>query len=312
MFKNMIFYSLTVFIWGSTWIAIKYQLGNVDPLISVVYRFALASALIFLYCGVSGRIMRFARKDHLFMALQGVCLFALNYWLVYLSELYLTSGLVAVIFSTIVFFNIVNGYIFLKTPISLKVFCGAVMGVAGIGLVFWPELAGFSFDDVGFKGLVLITGGTALASLGNIISSRNQKNGVPVVQNNAFSMAYGCAFMLIVAFITNKHVGFDTSFAYVASLFYLVVFGSIVAFGCYLTLIGRFGAARASYANLVFPIVALIISTLFEGYQWSGLSIMGVFIILTGNFVALTTLTFQEVKEWISIRNFHPPANAKP
>lgn len=304
MLKNITFYSLTVFIWGSTWIAIKYQLGSVDPLLSVIYRFALASGLIFLYCGISGRAMRFTRKDHVFMVLQGICLFALNYWLVYLSELYLTSGLVAVMFSTIVFFNIINGYFFLKTPVSLKVFCGAVLGILGIGLVFWPELSGFNFDDTGFKGLVLIIGGTAFASLGNIISSRNQKNGVPVVQNNAFSMAYGSGFMFIIALITNKAIVFDTSFLYLSSLFYLVVFGSIVAFGCYLTLIGRLGAARASYANLVFPIVALIISTLFEGYQWSGMSIAGVSIILTGNFIALTSLKFDGVKEWVRIRIF--------
>ena len=137
---NFLLYASATLIWGSTWLGIKFQLGQVDPLVSVVYRFCLAAGLLFVWCGLRGLSMRFAVRDHLFIALQGACLFAVNYWLFYLAEVYLTSGIVAVMFSTIVFWNILNGRIFLKTPIRPQVIMGTGLGIVGIGLVFWPEI----------------------------------------------------------------------------------------------------------------------------------------------------------------------------
>ncbi|MBW2654403.1 MAG: DMT family transporter [Deltaproteobacteria bacterium] len=124
--RNIILYIITVLVWGSTWIAIKYQLGDVDPMVSVIYRFGLATVLLMLFCYVKGLKMKFSLKEHSFMALFGVLLFSVNYWLVYVAELYLTSGLVAVIFSSIVFMNIANGSIFLGAAVDKKMMIGAL------------------------------------------------------------------------------------------------------------------------------------------------------------------------------------------
>ena len=290
LIRNLSLYAVTVFIWGSTWLGIKFQLGEVDPLVSVIYRFCLASALLFAWCGLRDLNMRFALRDHLFIALQGTCLFAVNYWLFYLAEVHLTSGIVAVMFSTIVFWNIFNGRLFLKTPLRANVIGGAVLGIVGICLVFWPELSGFSLVDDGFRGFVLSMAATLLASFGNILSSRNQRHGLPVVQTNAFGMAYGTLLMLLVALIAGKPFSIDPSAPYILSLLYLALFGSVIAFGCYLTLVGSIGADRASYATLLFPIIALIISTVYEGYQWSLPAVAGVAVILAGNALSLAKI----------------------
>lgn len=287
MVKDLLLYAITVLIWGSTWLGIKFQLGQVDPLVSVVYRFCLASVLLLAWCGLRGLNMRFSTRDHLFIALQGTCLFAVNYWLFYLAEVHLTSGIVAVLFSTIIFWNILNGRIFLKSPMRANVIVGAGLGIAGIGLVFWPELSGFSLADEGFKGFMLSMAATLMASFGNILSARNQKHGLPVVQTNAYGMAYGTLLMLAAALITGKPFTIDPSAAYVLSLLYLALFGSVIAFGCYLTLVGKIGADRASYSTLLFPVIALVISTLFEGYRWSPPAVAGVAIILAGNGISL-------------------------
>lgn len=287
MIRNLSLYVVTVLIWGSTWLGIKFQLGHVDPLVSVVYRFCLATAILFAWCGWRGRRMRFPLREHLFIALQGACLFAVNYWLFYLAEVHLTSGIVAVMFSTIVFWNMLNGRLFLKTPVRAAVVWGAGLGIAGIGLVFWPELSGFTLDDDGFKGFLLSITATLMASLGNILSARNQRAGLPVVQTNAYGMGYGALLMLVTAVVAGKSFTIDVSAPYLVSLVYLALFGSVIAFGCYLTLVGRIGADRAAYATLLFPIIALIISTLCEGYRWSTPAIAGVAIILAGNAVAL-------------------------
>lgn len=288
MIRNLLLYAATVCIWGSTWLGIKFQLGSVDPLVSVIYRFCLAAGLLFAWCRLRGLRLRFSGLDHLFIALQGVSLFAVNYWLFYLAEVYLSSGIVAVVFSTIVFWNILNGRLFLRTPMRANVLCGAVLGIVGIGLVFWPELSAVSLDDAGFRGFLLSVAATLMASFGNILSARNQRHGLPVVQTNAFGMAYGALFMLAAALVMDKPFFIDPSPAYLGSLAYLALFGSVIAFGCYLTLIGRIGADRAAYATLLFPIIALLLSTLFEDYRWSPAAIGGVVVILSGNTLVIS------------------------
>lgn len=305
--QNILFYILTILIWGSTWIGIKFQLGTVDPMVSVVYRFTLAALVLLVWCRIRKLQMAFTLKDHIFMALQGTFLFALNYWLFYAAELYLTSGLAAVIFSTILIMNMINGSIFLKTPFDSKVIVGGALGLCGIVLVFKPELSGFHWSGSdAVQGILLSFGATLLASFGNILSARNQKNGLPVIQTNAWGMTYGAALMLFIAFAAGKPFNFDPSLEYVAALIYLALFGSIVAFGCYLTLVGSIGVDRASYTTLLFPVVALLISTLWENYQWSSEAITGVVLILAGNFMMLKKTSIQKIKERL---HKHPAAS---
>jgi drug/metabolite transporter (DMT)-like permease len=289
MNANIFFlYGSTVIIWGTTWLAIKFQLGSVDPMVSVLYRFMAAALTLFLYCKLRGLKMRFRLKDHIFMALQGLVLFSVNYWLIYLAEVHVTSGLVAVIFSGIVFMNMINGAVLLGSPIRSNVLLGGTIGVLGIVLVFWPQLISFSLSDKGALGLVLSVVSTFMASLGNIISARHQQNNLPVIQTNAYGMAYGAVIIGAISLISGKTFSFEMSLAYVGSLFYLSLFGTVIAFGCYLKLIGKIGADRAAYATMLFPIVALGISTVYEGYQWAPNNIIGMAIVLIGNWMVLS------------------------
>jgi drug/metabolite transporter (DMT)-like permease len=284
---NLLFYAGVILIWGTTWFAILFQLGEVDPLVSIIYRFAIAAVILMIYCLAVGKRMRFPFRDHFFMALMGVFLFALNYWLFYIAEISLASGLVAVVFSTMVIWNILFGKFFLKTPIRPMVLLGATLGFTGIGLVFWPELSAFNFSSKGMLGLALSLAATVSASLGNIISARNQMSGVPVVQANAWGMSYGTVLMIVAALLTGREFTFQITVPYVSSLLYLAVFGSVFAFGMYLTLLGRIGADRAAYTSLLFPIVALALSMMFEGYRGSVGAMAGVILILAGNFIVL-------------------------
>jgi drug/metabolite transporter (DMT)-like permease len=285
--ENLFLYAITVLIWGSTWLVITFQLGEVDPILSVAYRFTLASVVLLAYAGLRKANLRYSAREHLYFGLQGVLLFSLNYLLVYLAEQRLTSGLVAVIFSMLVFMNILMGALFLGTPVRRNVVIGALIGLTGISLVFLPELKGFSLQDSGFVGLLLSVGGTLFASLGNIVSARNQREGLPVIQTNAFGMGYGAVLMFIFALVRGVPFTFEATPGYILSLIYLAVFGSVIAFGAYLTLLGRIGADRAGYSSLLFPMVALGLSTLFEGYQWSAAALVGVLLVVGGNFLVL-------------------------
>jgi len=285
--KNLLLYFATVLIWGSTWLAITFQFGPVDPMVSVVYRFALAALLMFAICLFSGRTLRFNRKAHAIMALFGFLLFSINYWLVYLAETYITSGLVAVVFSTLVFMNALNGRLFMGTPIRRSIIVGAIVGLAGVALIFWPEITATDMSTSTVTGLVLSVASVFLASLGNVTSARIQELNLPVLQSNAFGMAYGAIVMTIAAVLFGKPFVFSPTVPYVCSLIFLSVFGSVIAFWAYLTLLGRIGAAKAAYAIMLVPVVALIFSTFFEGYQWTFSAVIGLAMVVIGNLMLL-------------------------
>ncbi len=280
-------YLTCVLIWGSTWFAIKFQLGVVAAEVSLVYRFSLAAILLLLFCLLSKRNLRFSPSQHLFIGLQGLFLFSSNYLVFYWATGLLTTGIVALLFSTVILMNIVNGAIFLRQTIKPTVVFGALIGIAGIAAVFWSEVVGVQSDVASWQGLWLCLIATFLASIGNILSARNQRETLPVVQTNAWGMTYGALIMLIYAFFSGAAFDYDTSPAYSVSLVYLSVFGSIFAFGSYLTLIGRIGVDKTAYAAVLFPIIALGISTLFENYQWSAEAVFGFVLVLIGNYLVL-------------------------
>ena len=284
---NLLLYATTVTVWGTSWLAITFQLGQVAPEASVTYRFALAALILVAFCLASGRSLRFGAKEHVWIAIQGLFLFSTNYILVYFSTQYLTSGLVAVAFSSVVVLNIMGGAVFLATPMRPRVVSGALLGIAGIGLVFGPELQSFDLSRTGTQGLVLCLLGTLSASLGMLTSARNQRRGLPVIQTNAIGMAYGTAIMAGFTVLGGRGFGFDPSFAYTASLLYLAVFATVIAFWSHLTLLGRIGADRASYAAVLFPIIALALSTAFEGFVWTASAGLGVVMVIAGNGLVL-------------------------
>jgi len=285
--QNILLYICTILIWGSTWLAITFQLGRVDPLVSIFYRFLSASLLSLVLCRALRLNMRFSRKEHGWIALQGFLMFSIGYWMVYTAERFIASGLAAVVTSSLIFMNILHGRLFLRKPVRGHVVSGAVLGIMGIVLIFLPEFSRLHWSDKALQGFVLCTVSTVIYSLGNITSERNQKTGMPVLQTNALSMGYAALIVLFLIWIGGKRFEFDPSMRYVGSLVYLSVFGSIAAFWCYMTLIGRIGADKAAYGPLVVPVLAMGLSSIFEGYQWSVPAGLGILLIVAGNLLVL-------------------------
>jgi drug/metabolite transporter (DMT)-like permease len=281
-------YLASVLIWGSTWYAIKFQLGVVAPAVSLFYRFALAALILLVFCVLTRRSLKYSAQQHGFIALQGLFLFSSNYLVFYWATGLLTSGIVALMFSTVILMNIVNGAIFMRAAVSQRVILGACFGIAGIASIFWAELSEVENNADTWQGLWMCLLATYFASIGNIISARNQKNGIPVIQTNAWGMGYGALVMAAYAMFSGASFNYDPGFAYGVSLIYLAVFGSILAFGSYLTLVGRIGADKAAYIAVLFPVIALGISTIFENYQWSSRAVFGFALVLFGNYIVLT------------------------
>lgn len=282
-------YALVVLIWGSTWLAIKFQIGVVPPVESVFYRFLIAAVLLQGFRMLRRPSVRFDGGMHLLFVTLGICLFSLNYVLFYMAAgLGLTSGLEAVIFSFLIFANIFNGWVLFGERPKASVILGAIFGLSGVALLFHSEIGEvFAGTAIG-RAILLSAIATFLASLGNMVSRRLQSRGVTVLTANAWGMSYGAALLFVGALTTQSSFVFDMRASYVISLLVLSILGSIIAFGAYLTLLGRIGASRASYATIMFPIVALILSSVFENYRWSALEIAGMGLIIAGNLVVLS------------------------
>jgi len=281
-------YAIVVLVWGSTWYAIKLQLGPVAEELSVAYRFALASACLFTLTALSGRSLRIARANYPSVVLQGLLMFSISYLLVYFGSGYITTGLVAVLYSLIIIFNGVFEWLFFRTHFDRRLLLASVVGLSGTACVFWPEVASVSLNDRVLQGVAWTLGSVAFASLGSMVAIGNTNRAVPVTLINAHGMIWGALLSFVIALALDRPLSFSLTADYVGSLIYLAVFGSCVAFGCFLALLKRIGAARASYASLLFPVVALLISTVYEDYRWSVSAVSGVGLILAGNWLALS------------------------
>ena len=285
--SNATLYALTVLIWGSTWFAIEFQLGNVAPEISIVYRYVLASAILFIYSKYKGLSLRFNLKTHFWFALLGLFLFCLNYVFASRAQVFLTSALAAIVFSSMLWMNIILSRVVFGTRAGHRVIFGAFLGISGIFMIFAPQVGEISFSDSILFGCLLAMLGALSASFGNITSQALQQRKLPVVQANAWGMFYGAVLTLIIGLLQGHEFTFDGTFTYIASLLYLAVFGSVVAFGAYLTLLGRIGAHRAGYATVMFPVVALLLSLLFEGLTLDLTIVLGTALVLLGNLLVL-------------------------
>jgi len=280
-------FAIATLIWGSTWLAITFQLGVVAAEVSVAYRFALAALILAIWCRATGRSLAFSRRDHAFLVAQGFLMFGANYVSIYEAERYVTSGLVAVLFSTIVFTNPIGMRIVYRAPIARRTLFAAVLGVAGVVLLFLPELLTVKSSAGVALGIAFGLAGTVLATGGNLIAVRNHHARVGVLEGTVWGMAWGAATAALIATVTGASWTFDPSPRYALSLVYLAVFGSIVAFGAYFTLIKKVGVALASYTGVATPVIAVLLSTLLEGFAWTWTAVFGVVLAATGNYIAL-------------------------
>lgn len=282
---NGLLYCLVVVIWGTTWIAIYLQQGPVAAPVSIFWRFAIASTVMITILLISGKLRKLSGRDHLFCLLQGGCVFCFNFWCFYTAAAWINTGLESVIFSMAVLFNAVNSYLFFGQKPPGRFYVAAGLGLTGIVTLFWQDLVNSGLNHSLLLGIGLSALGTFGFSLGNMISLRHQKKGLEVMTTNSWAMLYGTVLIATIALVRGDNFTPQWTFSYLSALLYLAIFGSVIAFGAYFTLVGRIGPSKAAYSTLLFPLVALTLSTLYEGYVWQVNAIVGLVLILLGNLV---------------------------
>src|SRR5215203_1811646 len=278
-------YAVTVFVWGTSWIALKAQLGEVSPEVSTLWRFLLAAPLMWLWAAARGDTLAYPAADHRRFAAAGALMFSSNFVLFLYGGQYLPSGLLAVVFSLVSILNLLLAA-FLGQPIMPRVAVGGVLGAAGIALLYSPQIAG-GFERGALLGLAFCLAGTLSFCAGHLVSTAIQRRGVPLLAATAWGMTYGVVALAAIVLVRGQPLAVEWTPRYLGATLYLALFASVVAFASYLTLLRRIGAARAGYATVLFPIVALAVSTLVEGYRWTLAAILGAALALAGNVLVL-------------------------
>lgn len=283
------FYFLTcAIIWGVTWIAIKYQLPYVDGTAAVFYRFIFSSGVMFTLCFFNKTsLLSFTRVQHVRFAAQGLFIFCLNYLLTYWATSMAPTALIALAFTSLIFFNMFGAHFFLNIPFERKVFLGAILSFLGMGFIALNEFQDLALHPGSLWGFLIGIVSTIFASTGNLISYLNKKDRVPVSAGNSWSMLYGSGFSLIACFILGKSLHVNITPPFLISFFYLSIFGTVISFWAYFKLIENIGPAKAAFTSIASPIIALVVSTFMQELSWSFFLALGATFCIMGNCVAL-------------------------
>ncbi|UDL05198.1 DMT family transporter [Marinobacter sp. CA1] len=275
-------YGLTVLIWGLTWTAIRLQVETAAVDLAVFYRFVMASVVALGVLALLRRLPRLSLRQHGWLVLQGLTLYSINFLLIYRAAETMTSGLLAVVFSLAALFNAFNGWVILRLRPTRRLYPAVALGVTGVALLFWHDL---SLGNATLSSLLFAMAGTFWFSLGNLISVKVRMAEVPLLPGNAWAMVYGALLLGGWCLVQGVEWVVPTSTTFWGATAFLAIPGSIVAFYCYITVIQTLGADKAGYATVLFPVVALSVSTWLEGFEWTTPAIAGAALALLGNWV---------------------------
>ncbi len=284
--QNIFLFSLCSLIWGSTYFVITIQISQASPLVTVFWRFVISTLIMFAYLKFTKQNLKYSLQTHLWFFLQGVFNFSINYMLTYKAETFIKSGVLAIAFTTMVYFNILFSWVFFKRTIASKVIFGSLLGGLGILLIFKDDLFIRSSNNEVF-GMLLGLGAALSASTGNMVSARNIQKGVGIATANSFSMLYGTLFTGVVVLISEVSFRIPFNLSFISSLLYLSIFGTVIAFAAYNTMIKTMGAEKAAYTTIISPILAILLSYAFEGLQLHLAMVFGILLCLAGNVLVL-------------------------
>ncbi|HEX2540829.1 MAG TPA: DMT family transporter [Caldimonas sp.] len=285
-FKTWQLFAVCVLIWGTTWHAITYQLDFPAEL-GVALRFALGGAAVLLLCRWRGEPLRFGRRMHVALAAQGVFMYGVSYVCVYHAERFIPSGLVAVGYSAAPLLTGIAAALLFGGPLGPRFVAGGMLGIAGVGLMFWPEIVRPSSGRGAGLGVAFTVGAVLLSCLGSLVASRNRHRGMPLFPALGFGMLYGALAAGVVALALGRPLTLPSAPVWWLALVYLALAGSVLTFACFLTLQDRVGVGRAGTVGVMTPVLALAMSLLFEGYRPTVVTFAGVALALLGNTLML-------------------------
>jgi drug/metabolite transporter (DMT)-like permease len=285
--KNWQLFWICVLTWGTTWYAITFQIGHVAPEVGVALRFALAGAVVLGLCAGNGMQLRFNIRDHALLALQGSFLYGVSYVCVYHAERHVVSGLVAVGYSASPLVTGLGAHALFGLRVTARFLLGGVLGLVGVALMFWPEFGRTGNNANTALGALFTVVAVLLSAVGSLAASRNRSRGLPFWPALGYGMLYGAAVAAIVALLQGQSFAMPAVLSFWASLLYLALAGSVLTFACFLTLQERIGPGPTGSIGVMTPLLALVVSMVFEAFRPDLLTLTGATMAMGGNVLML-------------------------
>ncbi len=285
--KNWQLFAICVLTWGTTWYAITFQIGLTAPEVGVALRFTLAGTVVLASCVARGLRLRFSLRDHALFALQGVFLYGVSYVCVYHAERHVVSALVAVGYSASPLVVGLGARALFRVSVTARFLLGGLLGLLGVALMFWPEFGRAAGNRETGLGVMFTVAAVLLSAVGSLTASRNRLRGLPFWPALGFGMLYGAAVTAIIALLQGQGFELPAAASWWASLLYLALAGSVLTFACFLTLQERIGPGPAGAIGVMTPLLALVVSMVFEAFRPDVLTMTGAALAVTGNVLML-------------------------
>jgi len=285
--RNWQLFAICVLTWGTTWYAITFQIGHATPEVGVAFRFALAGITVLAMCAVRGLRLRFSLREHALLGLQGSFMYGVSYICVYHAERHIVSGLVAVGYSASPLVTGLGAHWLFGLRVTWRFLLGGAFGLAGVALMFWHQFGEASGNPNAGLGAAFIVGSVLLSAVGSLQASRNRIRGLPFWPAMGYGMLYGAAVCTIVALLQGHDFAPPPVLSWWFSLLYLALAGSVLTFACFLTLQERVGPGRAGTIGVMTPLLALLVSMVFEAFRPDALVFAGAALAVTGNVLML-------------------------
>ena len=285
--RTLLLFIVVVLCWGTGWLPIRYQVDEAPPEVTLFWRFAAADKLLWAIVWWRGAEWRYSPSIHVRLALMGMSMFGINYLIMYNAAYAAPTGMLAVIFSTASLYGFALDAIFFGRRAGPRALTGVLLGLAGLVIVFLPQVTGATFNAAMAYGFGLAILATAMFAIGSSFAAATQKQGVSVRGSTAWACLYGCLAMALIVLVRGDSFAIPLKTTYLVALGWHIVVATAIAFSAYVALVGAAGIGRAAYTTVVFPVIALVLSTMFEGLQWSAVTVLGVTLIAIGNILVL-------------------------
>jgi drug/metabolite transporter (DMT)-like permease len=280
-------FAVCVLVWSTTWYAITYQIGTSTPEFGVAMRFGLAGLCVLAWRAARGESLRFGARAHAWFAFQGVFLYGVSYVCVYHAEKHLPSGVVAVGYSASPLAGGIGAAWLFGSALTRRFVLGGLLCLAGVTLIFWPEFGKAGMRDTTLLGALFTVGSVLLSTVGSLVASRNGPRGLPMWMSLGYGMVYGSLSVMVIMALGGQALHWPQAMSWWVALLYLALAGSVLSFACYLTLLERIGAGPSGTIGVMTPILALVVSALFENYRPDALAAVGVLLAIAGNVLIL-------------------------
>jgi drug/metabolite transporter (DMT)-like permease len=285
--KNWQLFAICVLTWGTTWYAITFQIGQTAPEVGVAFRFAVAGATVLALCAVRGLRLRFTRREHALLALQGSFMYGVSYICVYHAERHIVSGLVAVGYSASPLVTGLGAHWLFGLGVTWRFLVGGAIGLAGVTLMFWHQLGATSGNPDAALGAAFVVGAVLLSAVGSLAASRNRIHGLPFWPAMGFGMLYGALACTVIAALQGHEFLLPPVASWWLSLLYLSLAVSVLTFACFLTLQERIGPGPTGTIGVMTPLLALVVSMIFEAFRPDLWVLVGAALAVAGNVLML-------------------------